>query len=50
MKNKISIKATIKKKNNPIKTNEKTNSDILILEKKFVLPEKKKLKINQFKI
>jgi len=44
MKKKISIQATIKK-NNPIKINERTNPDILILEKKFVLPAKKIIKI-----
>jgi len=46
MKKKISIKATIEKRNNPIKINQKTNSDILILEKKFVLPAQKIIKNN----
>ena len=41
MKKKISIKATIKEKNNLIKINERTNPGILILEKKFALPTKK---------
>ena len=46
MKKKISIKATIEKRNNPIKINQKINSDILILEKKFVLPAQKIIKNN----
>ena len=35
MKKKISIKATIEKKNNLIKINKRANSDILILKKEF---------------
>ena len=46
MKKKIFIKATIEKRNNPIKINQKINSDILILEKKFVLPAQKIIKNN----
>ena len=44
MKKKISIKASVEKKTNLIKINERTDSDILILEKKFVLPIKKIIK------
>ena len=41
MKKKIIIKATIGKKNNLIKINQKAQSDILILKKEFALPSKK---------
>ena len=44
MKKKISIKASIEKKTNLIKINQRADSDILILEKKFVLPTKKIIK------
>ena len=44
MKKKISIKATIETKNNFVKINKRTNSNILILEKKFVLPVQKIIK------
>jgi lipopolysaccharide export system ATP-binding protein len=44
MKKKISIKATIEKKNNLIKINKRANSDILILKKEFVLPTNKTIK------
>jgi lipopolysaccharide export system ATP-binding protein len=44
MKKKISIKASIEKKTNLIKINQRVDSDILILEKKFVLPTKKIIK------
>ena len=44
MKKKISIKATIEKKNNLIKVSQRVDSDILLLEKKFALPTKKIIK------
>ena len=44
MKKKISIKATIEKKNNLIKINKRANSDILILKKEFALPTNKTIK------
>ena len=47
MKKKIIIKATIGKKNNLIKINQRANSDILILKKEFVLPTNKKIKNKQ---
>jgi hypothetical protein len=44
MKKKISIKATIEKKDNLIKINKRVSSDILILKKKFALPTNKTIK------
>ena len=44
MKKKISIKATIEKKNNLIKINKRENYDILILKKEFALPTNKTIK------
>ncbi len=44
MKKKISIKATIEKKDNLIKINKRENYDILILKKKFALSKKKIIK------
>ena len=43
-KKKISIKATIEKKNNFVKINKKTSSNIFILEKKFALPVQRIIK------
>ena len=50
MKKKISIKATIEKKNNLIKVSQRVDSDILLLEKNLHFPQKKQLKTNQHKI
>jgi lipopolysaccharide export system ATP-binding protein len=44
MKKKISIKASIEEKTNLIKINQRADSDIFILDKKFVLPTKKIIK------
>ena len=44
MKKKISIKATIEKKDNLIKINKRVSSDILILKKEFALPTDKTIK------
>ena len=43
MKKKISIKATIEKKDNLIKINKRVSPDILILKKEFALPINKKI-------
>ena len=44
MKKKISIKATIEKKDNLIKINKRVSSNIFILKKEFALPTNKTIK------